>query len=269
MTTLADPKTKTFANRWESAIASAVFSGIVGDAAHGTSGYHISIENCTPGDYSVVRVDDAAPPGSWPRNLASAVDMSLSSADMIKNYGWVHAVFANHGDPRRNYINAINTWRGSGDASRLDMVSSTETYASPDHKWHCHLEIRRRFVQDDNAYDAAFSIVTGESLDAYLARHGQQPPAPTTPPLSSGGLPSVPNGTRTLSNNGGPNFMSGTDVLFVQKFIGASKCGIADGYFGPQTAAGVEWYQRMRGIGVDGIVGPQTWSNLLGRTIHY
>ena len=36
-----------------------------------------------------------------------------------------------------------------------------------------------------------------------------------------------------------------------------------DGIFGPQTEAAVEAFQREVGIGVDGIVGPVTWSRLI------
>lgn len=59
-----------------------------------------------------------------------------------------------------------------------------------------------------------------------------------------------------------PARMTGQDVQFVQKFIGAKHAGSADGIFGPTTAAGVRWYQGMRGIQVDGEVGPQTWANM-------
>lgn len=56
---------------------------------------------------------------------------------------------------------------------------------------------------------------------------------------------------------------AGSDVKYVQTFIGRSKAGPADGRFGPQTAAGVRWYQQMRGLVVDGVVGPQTWRSIL------
>lgn len=41
-------------------------------------------------------------------------------------------------------------------------------------------------------------------------------------------------------------------------------CGDVDGIFGSKTEAGVMAYQKAQGIGVDGIVGPQTWRKLLG-----
>lgn len=55
----------------------------------------------------------------------------------------------------------------------------------------------------------------------------------------------------------------GSDVRYVQAFIGSSKCGPVDGKFGPMTEAGVRWYQQMRGLVVDGVVGPQTWGSIL------
>lgn len=41
-------------------------------------------------------------------------------------------------------------------------------------------------------------------------------------------------------------------------------CGAIDGDFGNNTKNGVMAYQRAKGLVVDGIVGPKTWSKLLG-----
>lgn len=82
---------------------------------------------------------------------------------------------------------------------------------------------------------------------------------------SSGGIDygtyrkNVDPGDRTLKVG-----RAGDDVKHVQAFIG-DKAGKADGYFGPQTRKGVRWYQDMRGIKVDGIVGNTTWRHILGR----
>lgn len=48
----------------------------------------------------------------------------------------------------------------------------------------------------------------------------------------------------------------GDDVAFAQRFIGSVT---ADGEFGRATESRVKWYQGIRGLGVDGIIGAQTW----------
>lgn len=81
-------------------------------------------------------------------------------------------------------------------------------------------------------------------------------PAPKPPPPPPAHAP----GTRVLKNQN-PD-LTGADVVFVQRFIGPAHCGPADGAYGDRTAAGVRWYQGMRGIHVDGMVGPATWGQM-------
>lgn len=265
MTTKAHSLTTQFARDWEALLPSATFSGIVGDQAHRLrGGYHISIEDQGSGNYSVTRVDDKAPPGNWPRDLAAGVDMSMSKADMITTYNRVMVVWTNPDDPRRKFFNAVNVYDGVGDAERLDFVTNQRSYASPDHKWHNHLEIRRRYVTDPRAYDAGLSMLRGEGLMAYLERTGQAP----VPPPAVGGKP----GTRTLRYVPGSTFaqmMKGEDVAYVQRFIGEKRMGKADGVAGPKFAEGVRWYQGIRGIERDGVVGKVTWSHILQRKVDY
>jgi GH25 family lysozyme M1 (1,4-beta-N-acetylmuramidase) len=83
-------------------------------------------------------------------------------------------------------------------------------------------------------------------------------PVPVVP-----GLTQYKNGSRELALK--TPHMTGTDVKFVQSFIGATKCGPADGVFGSATKAGVIWYQGMRGLTKDGVVGPKTWAALLSK----
>lgn len=86
-----------------------------------------------------------------------------------------------------------------------------------------------------------------------------KPPAPK-PPAPKPPVPTHAPGSRVLSNQN-PD-LRGPDVVFVQKFIGSRHAGAPDGAYGNKTAAGVRWYQGMRGIHVDGIVGPSTWAQM-------
>ncbi|WP_433114307.1 hypothetical protein [Micromonospora sp. CA-246542] len=171
MATRATPTMIAFANSWKALYKSAEISGIVGDTDHAErGGYHISIQDQRyKDDYSILRPDDKAPPGTWPRDAAAAVDMNLDLADMKVCHGRLVAVWRTRtSDPRAKYINAHNGWDGNGDAGRYDWYSGSSGFASADHKWHVHLEIRRRYVNDPTAMKAILSILRGESLASYL-----------------------------------------------------------------------------------------------------
>jgi len=252
MATLAPANLKQAAAEFEALYASAVFSGIVGDQAHRLNGgYHISIEDQPSTNYSVVRIDDKAPPGDWPRNLAAAIDMSMNSKDMVTASRRVEVVWANPADTRRKYFNCINGWLGSGDAIRWDFVTGKKGYASPDHKWHTHTEIRRRYVNDPMARKALVSMYRGETHAQWLASIGQAPkPKPIVRDLY-------------LTN---PR-MTGDDVARLQKKLKLNYRSYAghidvDGIFGPQTDGVVREFQRRAGLVVDGIVGPRTRARL-------
>ncbi|MFY1589004.1 hypothetical protein ACN267_31440 [Micromonospora sp. WMMD734] len=173
MATRATDTLRDLAAGWERLFPSAKLSGIVGDTRHAKrGGYHISIEDqVRDDDYSVIRPDDKAPPGKWPRDCASAVDMNLSLPDMKVCHARLVAVWrARATDPRARYINAHNGWNGSGSPGRYDWVTSAVSTASDDHEWHVHLEIRRRYVNDPQAAKAVLSILRGESPAQYLGR---------------------------------------------------------------------------------------------------
>jgi peptidoglycan hydrolase-like protein with peptidoglycan-binding domain len=56
--------------------------------------------------------------------------------------------------------------------------------------------------------------------------------------------------------------MRGEDVLFAQRFIGPKRTGTPDGIFGPNTEAGVRWYQQMRGIEANGVCDTRTFRQM-------
>jgi hypothetical protein len=178
MATLSTSNLNWLANEWEKLYSSAVLSGIVGDLAHKRrGGYHISRQDQPSTNYSVSRPDDKL----GPSDRASAIDMTMSTADMIKCHKRLRACFQNRAkDPRTKYINAWNGWDGQGDAGRYDVVTGNVGTATPDHKGHIHLEIRRRYVNDRKAMEAILSMLKGEPYVAPTA------PKPTVPADNNG-----------------------------------------------------------------------------------
>jgi len=257
MTTLApDGLRNVVVPEWESIYPSATFSGIVGDLAHQLrGGYPISLADQPKANSSAVRPDDAAPPGNWSRKHATALDMSMSKADMVTSTRRWMAVWADRSDPRRIYFNAFNGWTGSGNAQRWDFVKNTVEQSTNDHQWHQHTERKRRYWNDPMADKATISIARGESKATWIKNN--MPGGGTTPP-DAGGEVHEP-GSRELRLVS-PQ-MTGRDVEFLQRYIGGGKLKI-DGEFGPITEARVKWYQAMRGITVDGQVGKQTWGQM-------
>jgi hypothetical protein len=164
------------ADEWEKAYTSAVLSGIVGDLAHkARGGYHISREDQPKDNYSVTRADDK--PGNGPSDRAAAIDMTMSTSDMIKCHTRLRTFWKNK-DPRMKYLNAWNGWDGQGDAGRYDVVKHTIGVATADHKWHIHLEIRRKYVNDMTAMRAILSMLRGENA---VSTTPAAPAKPATP----------------------------------------------------------------------------------------
>ena len=75
------------------------------------------------------------------------------------------------------------------------------------------------------------------------------PPSSPSSPVS---LPTLRRGAGAVP--GPPN----NDVRMLQQRLGIT----ADGRFGSGTEAAVRDYQRKRGLEVDGVVGPNTWTSL-------
>lgn len=173
MTTKANSLLLDVAYEWETFYSSAAFSGIVGDEAHAAKGgYHISIEDQSSTNYSVVRPDDKAPPGDWSRQYATALDMSMNKNDMVTSTRRWMVVWSDRSDPRRNYFNGFNGWVGSGNAQRWDFVTNTVETSSNDHQWHQHTEIRRRYWNDPVAHQAMISVARGDTKEQWMATNG-------------------------------------------------------------------------------------------------
>lgn len=138
-----------------------------------------------------------------------------------------------------------------------------QTYAWSGGLWHPRAQIRQvaNGVGDVPGADMDRDEIWAE-CGAWFPGGVTPTPAPTPAPQPAG-IPVVVPGARTLSLT--TPRMRGTDVMYLQRFIGPAKCGDADGIYGPNTASGVTWYERMRGIHTEipGIAGPEVWRNIL------
>lgn len=165
MGTRATAELRWFSEQWEAGEDAAHLrddaatqSGIVGDSAH-PNGYHISRQDQPHDNYSVIRPDDR--PGNGPDDAAAAVDMTYArTADLVAAYGRLCEVWRNRGThPAARYLNAFNGWDGNGSAGRRDLVTGSLSTSDSSHKWHIHLEFRRRYVTDMAAMRAVLAVL--------------------------------------------------------------------------------------------------------------
>ena len=182
MTTVAPPELLNVAREIEKIWPSAVFSGIVGDTAHQKrTSKHNSIEDNPAGSWAVTGKNDAAPPGTWSRRHAVALDISLSRNEQNRVHNHHKTVFNDKTDPRREYLAAFNGWDGQGNPGRYNLVNSTIAVTDDTHKWHEHDEGFYRYALDPRFPHAILSIYKLETRAQYL---GTAPPTkPTTPAL--------------------------------------------------------------------------------------
>jgi hypothetical protein len=114
-------------------------------------------------------------------------------------------------------------------------------YTGEPHQDHIHVSVSR----DASGYDGAgewgvrSAVITAAATETAAVE-----------------LPKHEPGTRVLQVED-PK-MRGTDIAFVQRFVGASD----DGEYGPKTKARVERYQGIRGISQTGIVDATTWQQM-------
>jgi peptidoglycan hydrolase-like protein with peptidoglycan-binding domain len=121
---------------------------------------------------------------------------------------------------------------------------------------------------DPGGLDCVFGPKTASALRSFQAAHGLSVDGIcgpkswgalsgssfSAPPRASAGAPALQEGA------------TGANVSRLQSLLSSAgfNPGGIDGDFGPRTRAAVMNYQESRGLGVDGVVGPQTWSALNG-----
>lgn len=115
-------------------------------------------------------------------------------------------------------------------------------------------------------YRADVNTLTGgtESPTTAPEAKPKEEPAqkPATPEKAENKAESVVYDMKTLRINS-----TGTQVMVLQWLLNHTTdytSGKVDGYFGTKTLAAVRQFQQAKGLTVDGIVGKNTWSKLLG-----
>lgn len=171
-------------------------------------------------------------------------------------------------DPRLDMI--LFEFYGNKDNDRdvdgYNELKEQKVSSDLSHLWHLHLSFIRKFANDQWGFWALYTVLAGWSVAqwrASLPTTTPPKPAPVPPKPVPTGLPVFRPGSRVLRYVVGKPVMTGTDVRALQTFIGSRHCGPADGKYGGGTAAGVRWYQEMRGLKVDGVAGPATWAPIL------
>lgn len=191
-------------------------------------------------DYSVRATVDKQGPG----DKSAAYDWTFPEAQRgdrtrIRFFMTRIKVVFDARDPRlKGWREALGQQDLDSPPEGFDFDSWTTRTPGISHDWHIHLSEHRLFLADWANKEKMLSILSGTLW---------------TPPDTGTRSP----GSRELAKGA-----NGTDVAFVQRYIGPARCGAADGDFGPNTESGVRWYQGMRGIQVDGIVGRETWRNM-------
>lgn len=224
-----------------------------------------------PGEYST---HDSINRHGLGMTKASAIDFTFPDAQ-AGDYGsiklftqrLVHSSLDDN-DPRLGMF--VFEFFGQSDNDRTvegyDEYHERSVSADSSHLWHLHISVVRSLLDSWWGVWALFTVLDGwttkQWCDSLPAGTSAPKPKPASSSAASTKIPVVRNGSRTLSYTRGKPFMTGTDVKFVQTWIGPVKMGKADGIAGPKFTAGVKWYQKMRGITSDGIVGPKTWAQM-------
>lgn len=120
------------------------------------------------------------------------------------------------------------------------------------HTEHVHVDIEMTVAQEND----------GRAWGYY--RGGGSTPVVTVPVVhTGGGTPPKGGMTRMPVLRAGTSAGSATRTLQRGLAKLGLQLGAADGKFGPKTEGAVKVFQRVHGLGVDGVVGPKTWVALV------
>ncbi|MDG4783239.1 hypothetical protein O7614_26620 [Micromonospora sp. WMMD961] len=158
-----------------------VLAGIYADKR----GYHNKRKNLPSSDYSVQLAADK----KGPSDKASAIDITSKSAQggnytIIKKYSNRLYAAGKAKDPRMaGWREFFGQTDNDGGVEGWDFAKGTEsTSADKSHLWHIHLSELREFNTSKDNKLALLSVLSGETLAAYLARGGKLVGKPASTP---------------------------------------------------------------------------------------
>jgi hypothetical protein len=218
-------------------------------------GYHNTRAANSSSNYSVRDAQDKRGPG----DKAAAIDWTFPSAQrgdyrLIAKY--MSRIMRSGKDKNDERLDGWREVFGQADSDRAvegwDCRYLRPVTSDSSHLWHIHFSESREHVESWANKDALLSVLKGESLAAWRERTKGKPKPPVKPPAPAGTM--CKGKLRPALRRGG----KGEHVRFLQAMIGAK----VDGDFGPATEARVRWYQKMRGLPVNGVADPATWRSI-------
>lgn len=218
----------------------------------GTIGNGSHLQANTPEDHTPFSATGW--PGPHPRWYVLALDVMPAGGGLpsLAQLGAQLAADRNAGVAGAAWVKYMN-WQPANAGVRHEAWDPAHRVVGSTDAGHIHISCRTDYATSGVAggYDPVARIHDGAVPIVHAT-------TPAGSPTSSGG--NHPPGSRVLRVT--TPYMTGDDVRFVQRWIGPAHAGPADGIYGPGTAAGVRWYQRLRGIAADGIAGPQTFHQM-------
>lgn len=135
-------------------------------------GYHntrLWNEQFRPNDYSIQLTADRI----GPDDLSSAIDLTMSTSEMIKRTGYLRNAALNPNDSRTSYIREfIGTLNGVDvyclEASGPGTAFHFDGDRDDSHLWHIHLSIYRMYCNDPQAMSAILSVLKGETFEQWI-----------------------------------------------------------------------------------------------------
>ena len=180
--------------------------------------------------------------GDW-EAYSYYVDENLAQVVLIESAKYTVTFDANgHGTAPVSYTDVIS---GTTINKPTDPTAAGYTFGG----WY-------KEVGCSNAWNFATDTVTADTTlyAKWTENSSGRSSSSTVTVVAAANMPLVKTGSR------------GEGVKTLQSMLNALgyNCGAVDGIFGSKTQAAVIAFQKAMGIGVDGIVGPETWGKLSG-----